>query len=176
MKKNILGLVLVLFVSGCVGLSPKGLTLTIPGATVAQYIQDQFPISKDSDYGKVMITDPDLLLSNDSDKINIGSALSIKPKFLPAMNADVNVSGKLTYNASSKEFYLLDPNINSLSFNEQSFLSMLPDNFKNSIKPIIKEIFRNIPIYKLDPNSIHAAFVNDARIENGNLEITYGLQ
>jgi hypothetical protein len=52
-------------------------------------------------------------------------------------------------------------------------------NFVNTIitntKPVIDNIFNNIPIYKVDKSSFKGSFINDIKIEDSELLVTFGL-
>ena len=52
-------------------------------------------------------------------------------------------------------------------------------NFVNTIitntKPVIDNVFNRIPIYKVDKSSFKGSFINDIKIEDSELLVTFGL-
>ena len=52
-------------------------------------------------------------------------------------------------------------------------------NFVNTIitntKPVIDNVFNSIPIYKVDKSSFKGSFINDIKIEDSELLVTFGL-
>lgn len=48
-------------------------------------------------------------------------------------------------------------------------------NFRVSIEPIINEIFKKYPIYKIPDDAILGSFIKEMKINDSNLLVTYGL-
>ena len=65
--------------------------------------------------------------------------------------------------------------IEKLDINGYKLASFLQDSAGDVIKPVIDELFRKIPIYKIDKNSIQGSFVKSVSVEDGSLLVRFGL-
>ena len=169
---------LVLFFSGCasgLGFSPNGYTMAISPSMLTSSIQKQFPQKKKFDYGSVELRDPDLGFVKGSDELNVGIAFGLSNPLIPTQNGSVKLSGGIDFDPKSGQFFLKDPKINELKFNNSSLTSLLPSDVKSILKVVVSEILKQTPIYKLDKNSFTGMLVKDVKIDNGKLLVTFGL-
>jgi hypothetical protein len=170
-------LVIITFLfSGCVqNISQQGITIKIPAYKITQSLEQQFPIHQNLQYGKVTLQNPKALLKAGSDRVQAGTTIGFSAPFIPAQTGSLLVSGKPIFDAKSGAIYLTKPNIDNLEFNGYKLSSMVQGPLKDAIIPIINEVFRSRPIYRLNKNSIQSMFVNNIQVSNGELLITFGL-
>ncbi len=178
MKKTIsvIAIFIAFLFSGCIqNINQQGLTIKVPASQITQSLEQQFPISQDFEYGKVTLTDPKAMLSAGSNRIQAGTTIGFSSTLLPKQTGSLFVSGKPFFDAKSGAVYLREPNIEKLEFNGYKLASFMKGPLTEAIIPIINEVFRTRPIYQLNKNSIQNSFVNDIKVSNGFLLITFGL-
>lgn len=168
MKKIILSIITLWILIGCVGISPEGLTMRIPASTLMSSIASQFPVSKNTNYGKINISNPDLLF-NQGDKVVLGGNLAFSNALIQNISAKLKVSGNIIFDPKSRSFFIQNAIIDKLAFNNNSMLNMFSN--MGAIKPIIQNIISQIPLYTLDSKY---RYVTNATINNGNINLTLG--
>lgn len=171
----IVALIAILF-AGCIKeINPGGMTVAIPASKITQSLQQQFPITQKTQYGKVTLANPKALLQKGSDRITAGATLLFSNSLIPQQKGSVYVSGKPVFDAKSGAVYLTQPSIEKLNLNGYQLGNFLKGANAEMVKPVIDDIFRKVPIYKLDRGSIQGSFVKNVRVEDGNLLVTFGL-
>ncbi len=171
-----IALLLSLFLTGCIqDISPQGLTVRIPASTVSSALEKQFPIRQDFAYGNVELSHPKAMLTRGSDRVVTGTDIAFSNALIPRQSGSLFVSGIPFYDAQSGAVYLREPMIDKLEFNGYKLSSMLQGPLKSAIIPIINEIFRQTPIYKINRSSLQGSFVKNVVVDNGELLVTFGL-
>lgn len=176
MKKKVLLLLLTLFFSGCVhSINQQGLTIRVPASQITQSLEQQFPVSQNFQYGKVTLQNPKALLHSGSDRVQAGTTISFSNALIPTQSGSLMISGKPIFDAKTGAVYLTQPNIDKLEFNGYKLASFMQGPLKDAIMPLINEVFKTRPIYRLNQNSLQSAFVKNIRVSNGELLLTFGL-
>jgi len=169
-------LLLALLFTGCIkDINPNGMTVVIPASKLTQSLQQQFPVTENTNYGKVTLKNPKALLQKGSDRITAGATLLFSNALIPEQKGSIYVSGKPWFDAKTGSVYLNEPNIEKLDFNGYKLGNFFNGSAANQLKPIINEVFRKIPVYRINRNSIQGSFVKNVRVEDGNLLLTFGL-
>lgn len=175
-KKTILFLLFVFLFSGCIhSIDKKGLTITVPAAQITASLEEEFPISQSFNYGKITLKEPQAILKTGSNRIEAGTKISFSNAFIPAQTGSLYLSGKPVFDAQNSAIYLREPAIENLEFNGYQLNNMLQSALNDALLPLISEIFRNRPIYRLNRNALQNSFINDIQVLNGELLITFGL-
>ncbi len=176
--KKIISLIVItlsLFLSGCIqNISQQGITVKVPASQITDSLQKQFPVSSDFEYGKVTLENPKAMLTAGSDRVQAGTTISFASALLPTQTGSLMLSGKPFFNAKDGAVYLKEPNIEKLEFNGYNLASFMKEPLMQAILPIVNEIFRTRPIYQLNKNSIQNSLINDIKVSNGELLITFG--
>jgi hypothetical protein len=176
MKKRLLIVLFALFFTGCIhSIDPQGLTIKVPASQITQSLEQQFPVSQDFQYGKVTLQNPKALLHAGSDRVQAGTTLSFANALIPTQSASLMVSGKPIFDAKTGAVYLTQPSIDRLEFNGYKLASFMQGPLKDVIMPLINEVFRTHPIYRVNKNSLQSAFIKNIRVSNGELLISFGL-
>jgi hypothetical protein len=176
MKIKYIIFLIALFFTGCVhSINQQGLTIKIPASQITNSLEQQFPIAQNFQYGKVTLTNPKALLHAGSDRIQAGTTIGFSNSLIPTQKGTLMISGKPIFDAKTGAIYLTQPNIDRLEFNGYKLASFMQGPLKDTIMPIINEVFRTRPIYRLNQNSIQSMFVNNIRVSNGELLVTFGL-
>ncbi len=181
MKKYLFGLFVAFLVSGCVSATKEGLTLSITPQTMQQNIAKEFPIKRELKVGKLELQDPKVGLKEGSDKVETGMTFIYKSPIplIPELKGTIDLAGNILYNRDKGSFYLQNPEVKKLSFNNQTLEKYVPNNLKMILGSIANEIFKKYPIYKLSADSLQGKFlqstVKKAEVKNGVLEITFGM-
>jgi hypothetical protein len=178
MKKFSLLVILItlLSFSGCIqNVSPTGLTVRIPASSVTNALEQQFPIKQSFAYGDVELSSPKALLKRGSNRVVTGTSIGFSNALIPKQKGALYVSGIPYFDAQSGAVYLREPMIDKLEFNGYKLSSMIQGPLKSAIVPIINEIFRTTPIYKVNRSSLQGSFVKNVTVDNGELLVTFGL-
>ena len=176
MKQKLIILIAAIFFSGCIhSIDQQGLTIRVPASQITKSLEQQFPVSQNFQYGKVSLQNPKALLQAGSDRVQAGTTLSFSNPLIPAQSGSLMISGKPIFDAKTGAVYLTKPSIDKLEFNGYKLASFMQGPLKDAIMPLINEVFRTRPIYRLDQNSLQSAFVKNIRVANGELLLTFGL-
>jgi len=178
MKKTmtILLFIATLSLTGCIqNISQNGLTVRVPAATVTSALEEQFPIKQSFSYGNVELSNPKALLTRGSNRVMTGTSIGFSNFLIPKQNGSLYVSGVPYFDAQSGAVYLREPMIEKLEFNGYKLSSIVQGPLKNALIPIINEVFRQTPIYKINRSSLQGSFVKNVVVDNGELLVTFGL-
>jgi hypothetical protein len=179
MKQYISALLITLstlFLTGCIkDINPNGMTVVIPASQITESLQQQFPIAENTQYGKVTLKNPKALLQKGSDRITAGATVLFSNSLIPEQKGSVYVSGKPYFDAKTGSIYLSEPAIEKLNINNNNLTNFFQGSISSTLKPVIDELFRKIPIYKINRNTIQGSFVKNVKVEDGNLLLTFGL-
>ncbi len=176
MKFKLIILLTALFLSGCVhSINQQGLTIRVPASQITQSLEQQFPITENFQYGKITLANPKALLQSGSDRVQAGTTIGFSNALIPQQSGTLMISGKPVFDTKSGAIYLTEPNIDRLEFNGYKLASFMQGPLKDAIMPLINEVFKTRPIYRLNRNSIQSMFVNNIQVSNGELLITFGL-
>ena len=168
--------VTTLFFTGCIkDINPSGMTIAIPASKITESLQQQFPIAENTQYGKVTLKNPKALLQKGSDRITAGATVLFSNNLIPEQQGSVYVSGKPYFDAKTGNIYLTEPAVEKLDINNNNLAGFLKGSVADAVNPLINEVFRKIPIYKVNTTSIQGAFVKDVKVEDGSLLLTFGL-
>ncbi len=176
MKKNLLLVLIVLLFSGCVhSINQQGLTIRVPASQITESLEQQFPVTQNFQYGKVTLQNPKALLRAGSDRVQAGTTIGFSNALVPTQSGSLMISGKPIFDAKTGSVYLTQPNIDKLEFNGYKLATFMQGPLKNAVMPIINEVFRTRPIYRLNQNSLQSMFLKNIRVSNGELLLTFGL-
>jgi len=175
-KNLLLGIFFVFGLNACAGVTPdgKGYTITVPLSVVSSTVAQNFPQSKKTNYGTLLIDKPHILGQQGSDKLNIGSSFKFSNMFIPnGIKGSFSLSSGVRYNPNDKGLYLNSPMIDDLTFQNFSLSKYLTPQMRHMISDVIAQQLMKKPIYHM--NSLGASFVRGVRVKNGNLMVTVGL-
>ena len=165
-----------LFLTACIqNISPEGVTIRVPASSISNSLESQFPIKQSFNYGDVELSNPKALLQKGSNRVKVGTALGFNSAIIPKQNGSLYISGIPFFDPKSGNIYLREPMIDNFQFNGFTLPSITQSPLKNSIIPIINEIFKTTPIYKVNRSSLQGSFVKNVTIDNGELLVTFGL-
>jgi len=179
--KTIKYTILATFVITTIGcsLTDPSYTMKISADTIQKNITSSFPVSKDLSVGKITLVDPKVMLKNNSDRMVTGLGFAYKPPFFDAIKGTLNISGNINYNKDKKAFFLVNPKIDDMKFNNSSLSSMMPSSVKNSFDGIVSEVFKKYPVYTFNSknmkNKLMQQSLKKTTIKDGKLLVTFGL-
>lgn len=178
MKKTALFLLIMitLFFTACIqNVSPQGLTIRVPASTVTSALEQQFPIKQRFSYGDVELSHPQALLTQGSNRVVTGTTIGFSNALIPKQTGALTVSGVPYFDAQSGAVYLREPMIDKLEFNGYRLADYLQGPLKSAIVPIVNEVFRQTPIYRVNRSSLQGSFVKNVTVDDGALLVTFGL-
>jgi len=175
-KNILLSALLVFGFNACVGVSPdgRGYTVAVPLSVINSTVAQNFPQSKKTNYGTLLIDKPNILGQQGSNKLSVGSSFTFSNMFIPTgIKGAVSLSSGVRYSPNDRGLYLTSPMIDELTFQNFSLSKYLTPQMRNMIGDVIAQQLMKKPIYHM--NNIGASFVKNVGIENGNLMVTVGL-
>ena len=165
---------LVLF-SGCIKkLDTNGLTLQIEESELNKS-SNKFPIKKSFVIANVQIQQPHIFIKENTNKIAAKLDVEFAAIFLPKTNGILEISGNPYFNKEDSAIYLKDVEIEKLELTNTNIDKTFTNTLLSSFAPVVDEIFKTIPIYKIKKDSFKGSFVKDIKIENSELLVTFGL-
>lgn len=166
--------ILVLF-SGCIKkLDSDGLTFKI-NENELNKSSKEFPIKKDFVFANIELMKPNIFIKEGTNRLNASIAMNISAIFVPQANSSIAISGVPFFNKENSSIYLKDIQIEKFDFSNLDINREFANLIITNMKPVIDNIFTNIPIYQLDKSSLKGSFVKDIKIENSELLVTFGL-
>ena len=174
--RNIILIALItLGLNGCVGVNPNGgYDITVPLSMVNTTVQGNFPQTKDTKYGKLMIEKPNILSATDSDKLGVGTGFKFSNRLLGAITGAISLSSGIRYDATTKGVYLNSPMVDEIKFEKFALSNYLTPSMRNQIGQIIAQTLVKKPIYNLG-SQVGASFVKGLSVKNGSLVVNLGL-
>lgn len=167
-------LLLSLLFSGCIKkLDSDGLTLKIDESELNTPSKD-FPIKHDFIFANIDIKQPNIFISN-TNRLNANIDINLSAIFIPSANGIFTLSGNPYFDKEKSAIFLKDIQIEELKFLNMDIDKNLSNLVFSNMKPIIDTIFKNLPIYEIDKSSFKGSFVQDVKIENSELLVTFGL-
>ena len=146
-------------------------TVELTAAELQTQLAGQFPVQQITPYMTVILSDPTLVLKDNSDRIGIDLTVSATTFGNIAGNARGLVDGQLRYAPETGEFFLLNPEVHRL------IVAGVPPQYQRDIQALVasvaKQALSTIPIYKLneeDPNqSLAKSYLKSATVRDGKL-------
>ncbi len=173
--------VFLLFLSGC-GNEAAGpdagllsYTSVIKTEKVNQELSQVTPISRRSTFGSFTINSAAIQPAKSGDRVILLTNFSLTTFEIPeGVDGSLASSCGLRYDKKTKQIFLTDIRPGALHVNNASLAEYVSTEAKNGIKSIVKKVFADIPIYKMD-KSFKAKFVKKVTVYKGNIVIVYGL-
>ena len=107
----------------------------------------KFPVEKQSMIGRVVLSDPDVLLRPGRDDVGIALAVSVDPPLVGPREGTVAVSGTLSYDQEKKTFYLSQPKIEE--FSVSALQPKLVEKAHGLVQAVADTALARLPIYTL---------------------------
>ena len=165
----------LLFFTACIKkLDSNGLTLKIEESELNNFSQE-FPINQDFVFANVQLQKPHIYVKNGTNRLAATINMNFSTVFIPNSNGTFAITGNPYFDRETSAIFLKDIQIEELKLTNMD----IDKNFVNTIitntKPVIDNVFNSIPIYKVDKSSFKGSFINDIKIEDSELLVTFGL-
>lgn len=171
----LLVLFLLLFFTGCIKkLDSNGLTLKIEESELNNFSQE-FPINQDFVFANVQLQKPHVFVKNGTNRLAASINMSFSTIFLPSSDGTFSISGTPYFDRENSAIYLKNIQMEDLKLTNVTIDKNIVNALVVNTKPIIDNVFNTIPIYKIDKSSFKGSFINDIKIENSELLVTFGL-
>jgi len=176
MKKLISIIAILAVFTGC---NLSTYTVKIPVAKLQKSVETKFPIKRKMTIGTLSLTQPKVMLNEKTKKVMTKMAFSYKMPFFKTQTGSINVAGIPKYVASKSAFYLNNPSIEELKFNNSSIGNAVSNSTKGMLSSIVNEVFKNYPIYKLKDGSMKNKLLKNTiksiGVKNDVLELNLGI-
>ena len=165
---------LLIFFTGCIKkLDSDGLTLKIDQSELNSSSK-KFPIKKDFVFANVELEKPNIFIKDHTNRINATINMSLSAIFMPSSDGSFALSGSPYFDKDKSAIFLKDVKIEELKFTNLDINKDFTNLIMSNMKPVIDNIFSNIPIYEIDKSSFKGSFVKYVKIEDSELLVTFG--
>jgi len=176
LKRFAIVVVFSIFFTGCVQeVNKEGVTLGISGNQLTDSFKDSFPFEKNFVFGDLALKKPSIQMPKESNRINASIELGLKTLFTNAIRGNFTISGEPKFNQKDSSIYLQNLQLESFDFGRLKISDEFANTFRGAVRPMVNEIFKNYPIYKIPKDSFQGKFVKNIKVENSKLLVTYGL-
>jgi len=177
MIKKIIGILIITI--GFMACSSTNYTVKISQDKLQKDIAKRFPVKQNVMIGTMSLNSPIIKLAKNKNEIVTGLNFEYKPPFFSKQSGLIEVGGTINYNKENSSFYLQNPSIKDMKFNNSSLTSMVPSTLKDMMAGFLNQVFSKYPIYKIKDDSLKGKLYKKAlkkiEVKNGNLELTLGL-
>ena len=169
--------IFLLFVlTACVHqIDKQGLTVSITPKELSQSFDNSFPINKDFIFGSIKIDNPKIEIPKNSKRINAGITLDFATMFTETQYGNFSISGEPLFNKKESSIYLQNIKIDNFKFAELRLGDEFTKTFLKSLEPMVNQLFKKYPIYKISKDSFQGNFVKNIQVKDSELLVTYGL-
>lgn len=175
-KALVIFMLFSLLLSGCIHqLGKDGLTLSISEKQLSDSFDESLPYKKDFVFGNISIDNPKIKLLKKSNRVQAGIDFGLKTVFTSALQGKFKISGEAVYNKEKAAIFLHNIKLENFAFNQLKISDDFSKTFYLALEPMINEVLKLYPIYKVPKDSIHGSFVKDIKVENSKLLVTYGI-
>ena len=165
----------LLFFTACVkNLDSNGLTLKIEESELNNFSQE-FPINQDFVFANIQLQKPHIFVKDGTNRLAASINMSFSTIFLPSSDGTFSISGTPYFDRENSAIYLKNIQMEDLKLTNVTIDKNIVNALVVNTKPIIDNVFNTIPIYKIDKSSFKGSFINDIKIENSELLVTFGL-
>ena len=165
----------LLFFTACVkNLDSNGLTLKIEESELNNFSQE-FPINQDFVFANVQLQKPHIFVKDGTNRLAASINMSFSTIFLPSSDGTFSISGTPYFDRENSAIYLKNIQMEDLKLTNVTIDKNIVNALVVNTKPIIDNVFNTIPIYKIDKSSFKGSFINDIKIEDSELLVTFGL-
>ena len=168
-RRRLLTLPLLLLVaSSC---KSRPLEVEIDRAELQARVAKNFPLTLQHLIGELTLTDPNVLLTEGSDRLGVDMNAELRVGLLPPAKAALTVSGRPRYDSASKAFFLDEPKLDRLEITglapEQSA------SLKAAVETVAVPALERIPVYELAERDLKesaaARVLSAVSVKNGKL-------
>ena len=165
----------VVLFTGCVrNIDSDGLTLKLDESELNNSTSKKFPIEKSFVIANVEIDKPNIFIK-DEDRISASLDMVLNMVFLPTSKGSIEISGKPYFDKEKSAIFLKHVEVDELNFTNKEVSNIINKSLFSSLKPLVDEIFKTMPIYTIPKNSFRGSFVKDIKVQNKELLVTFGL-
>jgi len=166
---------LIVLFSGCVrNIDSDGLTLKVDEKELNSSTSKDFPIEKSFVIANVEVNKPNIFIKEE-DRISASLDMVLNMVFLPTSKGSIEISGKPYFDKEKSAIFLKHVEVDELNFTNKDVSRVINKTLFSSLKPLVDEIFKTMPIYTIPKNSFRGSFVKDIKVQNKELLVTFGL-
>jgi len=150
-------------------------TSVIKTEKVNEELSQVTPISRRSTFGSFTINNAAIQPGESGDRVALMTKFSLTTFEIPeGVDGSLVASCGLRYDKDTKQIFLTDIAPGALKVDNSSLAEYVSGGARKGIKSIVKKVFSDIPIYKMD-KSFAAKFIKKIGVYKGNIVIVYGL-
>jgi len=167
---------LLFILTGCVHqIDKQGITLSVTESELSESFDDSFPLKKEFIFGSISVNKPKINIIKNSNRIKAHINLKFLAMYIKPQYGNFSISGEPYFNKKKNSIFLKNIKIDKFKFAELRLGKEFNKTFLSSLNPMINRLFNDYPIYKIPDDSIQGSFVQDIKIADSKLLITYGI-
>jgi hypothetical protein len=149
----------------------RALTIELTAEDIQAQLAGQFPVRQERPYITVILSDPVVMLEDNSDRIGVELTVSTTTLGNIVGHARGLVDGRLRYVPQTGEFFLVNPEVRRLQ------VAGVPQQYQRDMQSVVaavaKDTLARLPVYRLneqDPNQALAKrHLKSATVRDGRL-------
>jgi hypothetical protein len=154
----------------------KDLTLAFSREDLQQRIAAKFPFDQKLLFITVTYSNPEVILTDGSDRIGIGLDAAAKLSGDQLVKGHVAGDWKIRYEPAEGAFYFDDPNLTQFDFGGLSPAAQ--DQIARVAKPLMEAYLRRVPVYRLKQGDFRQelarAVLKSVAVKRGKLYVAVG--
>ncbi len=161
---------------GCQNASPS-ITISVNRHELQERLDQRFPISRKTVLIDVTLRDPEVILSEGSDRIGVALDLAGSLPLLGAVGGNVGVSGLISYRQETKQFFFHELRIDALEI--KGIHAGIVATVRNAVEAAAHLALAELPVYTLDQRTFREIaaerVLKSVRVRDGKLYLELGL-
>lgn len=175
-SKNWLLLTLIILIT-LVGCNPNETVVTLTRDEIQTRVAPRFPITKNWLVLSVVLSEPEIFLSEGANQIGINMRVELSIPLLKPISGYLGVAAMPRYDAESKSFYLDQATVERMDLPELT--PELQAKARSAIETIARQELAKRPLYELKGRNlkeITAAYtLQEVQVKGGKLRATFAL-
>ncbi len=163
--------------AGIVSCNSREVTVTLSRDEIQAHVAPRFPITKNWLILNVILSEPEIFLSESANQIGINTRVELNIPMLKPISGYLGVAAVPRYDTESKSFYLEQATVERLDL--PGLMPELQDKARTAIESIVRQELAKHPIYELKGKNLKeittAYTLREVQVRNGKLQATFYL-
>lgn len=170
-------LLLFALLTTMVGCNSGDMVVSLTRDEIQARVAPRFPITKNWLVLKVVLSEPEVFLSEGANQIGINTRVELNIPLLKPISGYLGVSAVPRYDAESKSFYLDQATVERLDLPD--LMPELQAKARSAIESIAQQELSKHPIYELKGRNLKeitaASTLREVQVRDGKLQTTFAL-
>ncbi len=123
------------------------ITVAVDRQQVQERVSEQFPISNAEGFTQISLAEPEVILTDGSDRIGVAVRLSAQLPLFGPVRGGATVSGMLSYRQDGRAFFFTEPRLDALEI--EGISTGFLDTARNAVEAAAHVALAELPVYTL---------------------------